>query len=315
MTREWRNRQCVIASVNQDSHHSRFVLTGESEFQREYESLPLSHVREAIERAGWHPCGSAKLFNGRGVPVWRSEDASRYVAVYEQIRWTMWVDLCGFRARYRRNESSELWGLHNLMRDILWIGKNAFPGDGERLFVHQVGDAFVIKADFGDPIDLERPLAVAIALLRSSIQRQKPLKIGIGLGGFADVQGCYPPDIRAGYAALGSGLMRVFTVLGEGIIDAYEVSEKAHGPVLVVRPDLADVIPSELLLTDADESRAVLVDWVHATLPIADTILCEINRNATSGDSEELVRQYVQSQPDLPTTWSAAALRLAGGYA
>lgn len=125
-------------------------------------------------------------------------------------RWCIYIDILGFSKVWECDEYKALNSLGELMRAICQIGKKVYPNEGERLFVHQMGDGFAIVSDFGEAT-LERPIAVAIALMRHVASTGMFATAAIAEGEFSDITGCYPREVtddRDGDAVnLGEGLM------------------------------------------------------------------------------------------------------------
>ena len=249
--------------------------------------------------------------------MWRKEDEDQLLAVWEMVKWVVWVDLEGFSCLHSRGEDTKgLLALRGLMGDLFHLGNRVYPAEGERLFIHQVGDGFVVKPDFGD-IDLLRPISVGVALLRASLLRGSCLKVGIGLGDLADVQGCYPQEIQAsqedGCVCIGAGLMTMFPVMGDGLVDSHAVSQKASGPLLITRGDLIDVLP-KAAIPIAEYRDHFEVDWVHANLEEADQILTTLGLSCDAHQLEELLRSYLKLNTALRDNWRKAAQLLIRGY-
>lgn len=161
--------------------------------------------------------------------------------------------------------------------------------------------------DFGD-MELTRPLAIGTALLRASLTRGGCLKVGIGLGTLADVQGCYPGEVmknfRNGAAPLGAGVMTIIPVMGDGLVDANKVSGRASGPLLITRPDLHDAVPPEGVPMIAHETY-IEIDWIRADLAEADRILDTLNCIGDPATYASQLRLYVDANANksLPEPW------------
>ena len=81
------------------------------------------------------------------------------------MRWCIFVDILGFSQLWESEQMKALRSLRELMHAIYRIGMKAYPDEGERLFVHHMGDGFAIVSDFGEK-SFERPLGIAAALMR-----------------------------------------------------------------------------------------------------------------------------------------------------
>ena len=65
------------------------------------------------------------------------------------MRWCVFVDILGFSQIWEAEQSKALLALRVLMAAIYRIGTRVYPDEGERLFVHHMGDGFAIVSDFG----------------------------------------------------------------------------------------------------------------------------------------------------------------------
>lgn len=117
-----------------------------------------------------------------------------------------------------------------------------------------MGDGFVIVTDFGEP-SLDRPAAIAIALMRYVATTGIIAAAAIAEGDFADVIGCYPREIflannRARGIDMGQGVMTLSCVKRTALIRAYSVGKEApSGPFLTTAEARRNRIP------DGVESR------------------------------------------------------------
>jgi hypothetical protein len=63
-------------------------------------------------------------------------------------RWCIYIDILGFSASWEREELKALDSLGNLMQAIYRIGTRMYSEEGDRLFVHHLGDGFAIVSEF-----------------------------------------------------------------------------------------------------------------------------------------------------------------------
>lgn len=310
------NREIVITDV-QRGPKGEYNVVGDSESHQSLIQDSLAATRGHLLENGWQKVGSSKIYNGRLVGVWENGQTKEFISVNENVCWALWVDIEGFSSLYRDATGSKaLWGLHGLIKDLYQIGHQLYPGEGERLFIHQTGDGFIMGPDSGD-LDLLRPLAIGMTLLRAALTRGRCLKIGIGLGALADVQGCYPREMMKncedGAVSLGAGIMTIFPVMGEGLVDAHGVAGKASGPLLIIRRDLIDTIPVKgvprILYREHIE-----IDWIHADLPEAKNIQDTLGCKGDSVTYETQLRSYVDANKSLPDPWRKSAELLIRGY-
>src|SRR5215475_12045562 len=152
-------------------------------------------------------------------------------------RWSIYIDLEGFGHLYGK-EDQALLSLGELMEGIFRVGCNCYPESPDRLFAHQLGDGFVIVSEFPET-NLDRPIAVAIALLRHVAQSGRFAKAAVSEGQFADIRSCYPASVLAAassnHVRLGRGVMTIFPVMGTALIRAFLVAKSCpSGPLLAV---------------------------------------------------------------------------------
>ena len=229
----------------------------------------------------------------------------------DQERWCIFIDVLGFSVLWESDEVKALLPLREMMGAIHCIGTKVYPAEGERLFVHQIGDGFLIVSEFGEST-LERPLAIAVALLRSVAAAGGFASASIAEGDFGDIQGCYPKAVmdgsENGSVRLGDGLMKLFPVMGSAFIRAYRLHELAlSGPFLSISQDATDRVPTGFpLRKPLDEASAglVTVDWVRAESPLLSTM--QEDAGIASPGTDELrrrMRDYCLHYPPLGEKW------------
>ena len=186
-------------------------------------------------------------------------------------RWCIFIDILGFSKLWESNEYQALHSLRELMRAIFRIGTRVYPEEPQRLFVHQMGDGFAIVSEFREE-SLERPIAIAIALMRCVATTGAFAAAAIAEGEHADITGCYPREVTEntdnGIVRLGRGLMTLSTVMGTAFICAYRLHNAApSGPFLTVSANHPDRVPDGLPVraTKSRSCTSVLsIDWVRA---------------------------------------------------
>jgi hypothetical protein len=132
-------------------------------------------------------------------------------------RWSIYIDLEGFGNLYDK-ENQVLVSLEVLMEGIFQIGCCCYPESPDCLFAHQLGDGFVIVSEFPEDM-LDRPIAIALALLRHVAHSGRFAKASVSEGEFADIRSCYPASVldastNDGRIRLGRGVMTLFPVMG-----------------------------------------------------------------------------------------------------
>lgn len=226
-------------------------------------------------------------------------------------RWSIYIDIEGFSALYGQ-ENQVLQSLGVLAEGILFIGRECYPKTPDRIFAHQTGDGFIVVSEFSVDM-LDRPLAIAIALLRHVAASGRFAKAAISQGEFADVRGCYPSSVRDaagdnGHLDLGEGLMTLFPVMGTALIRAFKLAENSpSGPLLTVATTERHRIPCDLTVRETTNPDVLSIDWIHSPLPLADSLACAARLNNPSVDHlESALRSYCHAQ-DLKPDWVSNA--------
>lgn len=215
-------------------------------------------------------------------------------------RWCIYIDILGFSDLWEKEQMKALGSLRELMRAIYRIGTRAYPNEGERLFVHQTGDGFAIVSDFGEE-SLERPMAIAIALMRYVASTGTFAAAAIAEGEFADISSCYPKEVTEGsndvrVIRLGSGVMTLCTVMGTAFISAYRLSNAApSGPFLTVSERHRSRLPVDLPVRATGVRKGVpllSVDWLRANSALLTTLQQESGLNI---QSPEVLMETIQN--------------------
>ena len=247
-------------------------------------------------------------------------DSSRKHVVPE--RWCIFIDILGFSRMWEYEQARALHVLGELMRAIYRIGTRVYRDDGQRLFVHHMGDGFAIVSSFGEA-SFERPLGIAVALMRCVASSGAFAAAALAEGDFADVTGCYPDEVmkdcdEGGVVALGGGgLMTLSSVMGTAFIRAYRLHEGTPSrPVLVVSAEHRDRVPAEFECRDIqDDDNGILlsIDWLRTASPIVAEIQGRAGLAAPrTEDLGQALRNYCQRYPALRETWEADLRRFLG---
>lgn len=226
------------------------------------------------------------------------------------MRWAVLVDIEGFGALYEQ-ETKAIQSLAALMEGIFLIGSRVFSQSPDRLFAHQIGDGFLIVGEFGSA-SLDRPVAIAVALLRHVAATGRFAKATIAEGDFADIQGFYPdavrsaPGAKSGRVPMGAGLMTTFTVMGTALIRAVGLSKSVSGALLLADAQHAARLPP---CVHTSVGQTVVIDWLHSTIPEANVIqqhagLCSPPTAEISG----LLKSYL-ALAGVPNTWASSTKR------
>ncbi len=217
-------------------------------------------------------------------------------------RWAINIDLEGFGHLYDK-EDLVLLSLGELMEGIFRIGTQYYPESPDRIFAHQLGDGFIIVSDFPEE-NFEKPVAIALSLLRHVAHSCRYAKATISDGAFADILSCYPSSIvnAAGSdkrVRLGAGIMTLFPVMGTALIRAISVSKKCpSGPLLAVAARDRHRLPDGLIIHEVPSQNIIVVDWLHSENELAKaiSIKSQLNWPDTPTISSQL-RDYCETQP------------------
>ena len=187
--------------------------------------------------------------------------------------WSLYLDLEGFSHSYAKKQAEALVRLGRLMEAIHRIGETSLAEEPHRLFAHQLGDGFVVVPSFGEQT-LEKPLAMAIGVLRHVLAGGAVAKAALATGDFRDVRGCYPDSVMAksmdhGVIRMGNGLMTIFPVMGSALINSYKLSKSPRcpsGALFVVDSSLRSDLPASLDYVETAEGSdgLAIIDWVHS---------------------------------------------------
>jgi hypothetical protein len=241
--------------------------------------------------------------------------------------WSIFIDVEGFSSLQNVQSTSEvsrgLNGLRLLTTELFKIGANAYPGKtfnaaAERLFMHQFGDGYLIWPCCWED-QVERPLLICIAIMRSLILSKVATKAAISYGSLSDQLFVYAHDIKEkpgfkhGRASIGNGLMTFTPALGTALINPYKLSNKLKGAQLIVdynaiAPPLLPAWLSHRTPRESDGSWGV-VDWVHGTSEQLE-FLCEAAQIAcpSPSETERALREYMELEPRPKCAWRDATL-------
>lgn len=217
-------------------------------------------------------------------------------------RWAINIDLEGFGHLYDK-EDIVLLSLCELMEGIYRIGVQYYPESPDRIFAHQIGDGFIIVSDFPEK-SFERPVAIALSLLRHIAHSGRYAKATISDGEFADILSCYPssitnaagPDKRV---RLGRGIMTLFPVMGTALIRAISVAKKCpSGPLLALAAENRKRIPEGLVVHEVPSQDIIVIDWIHSENELSKDISSKSQLKwPDSPTISEQLRDYCQKQP------------------
>jgi|GEM_PF-1140404 hypothetical protein len=225
------------------------------------------------------------------------------------IPWSLFIDIEGFRVLFEDEEEKVLWFLNNFMKNIIDIGIKGYPDDGERLFIHQLGDGFIIFPNIGDK-DLLKPISIASVLMQLSAVNGGFLKAGISYGGHGDYSGCYPLENcekNGNVIRLGSGLMTYMPVLGMGLIRAYQISECAIGPILIIDRKLTGFLEFNQFESRCYKNH-IEINWLKISTHVFNDLVEKLSIELPTPESiKAKLKDYITSYPELSDLWKKAA--------
>jgi len=212
-------------------------------------------------------------------------------------RWCINIDIEGFSKKYQvekgrdindkerlKSRGDVIFSFRCLTEAVYNIGTNVYGKTGivgkddsaNRLFAHQIGDGFQIVSDFNN--DIDRAIAISIALMRHVLESGGIAKAGIGLGDFQDISCYYPPKITEnlcdGRVALGSGIMKISPVMGTAWISAIETANKASGSLLLISSECKSFVSPEFEVNKI-EGDAYSVNWLKGESDLVTKIMRE----------------------------------------
>jgi len=233
-------------------------------------------------------------------------------------RWSVYIDVEGFSAIHRQSEVRALQLLGKLMEAVYLVGIG-FPTDThECLFVHQIGDGFLIVSSFPEPT-LQRPLAIAVGLMQHLLVSGGVGRCGISAGTFADVSSCYPDAVKKSWDAngclrLGNGLMTTFPVMGTALINSFKAQQNGtKGPLLFIDPAFANLVTNKDVRYLRRDRRYVVVDWINSQPPLLDIAFKALgSKEPEASQLRWLLQSYVsETEPRTSNRWRHNALKMA----
>ncbi len=207
--------------------------------------------------------------------------------------------------------------LCNLMEGIYYVGSQVCPKTPNRLFAHQIGDAFILVSEFAERSP-GMPIAIGIFLLRHVLISGGMGKCTISQGDFADIRSCFPEIIRnnmdnSATVRIGGGKMHLHPVMGSALINSHAFGTKEHGSLLILDSNLPQPFPSGVVVSKTVSNYHV-VDWVHSSTPEIDEIMLKTGiKHPNTQKTMGLIKDYIEKNIDgLPPNWIHNTLNLNG---
>lgn len=268
-----------------------------------------------------HVAKALLQFIVRTVVVWSHSNpifviAHDWMTLMADDSWSIWIDIEGF-SNFWDQDKEIIRALRHLMTSIFRIATLCYPDTPDRLFVHQLGDGFLIVSDFHEP-SLERCVAVAVTLMRQVAATGFLARASISEGYISDITGLYPKEIqdawqRDNFVPLHSGIMTLTPVMGSALIRAVGLDKIApRGPILSIASDkLSRTGASNFTYDDPQNkySRMIsLIDWVHMDSKLLDIIYRKSKMKPPSTSSiEGKLRDYIGKYPEIKSEWKDSA--------
>ena len=229
------------------------------------------------------------------------------------MRWCIFVDILGFSQLWEAEQLKALHALRELMGAIHRIGTRVYPDEGERLFVHHMGDGFAIVSDFGEA-SFERPLGIASALMRHMASTGTFAAAAVADGQFSDITGCYPKEVMKdsedGHVVrLNAGLMTLSPVMGTAFIRAYRLHDEApSGPFVIVSGEHEDRVPDGFEFRSVQgkgDGNLLSIDWMRAESPTVARIQGAASLRVPKAEElAQAIRSYCAEYPSVRGKWS-----------
>jgi len=230
-------------------------------------------------------------------------------------RWGLYIDVEGFSGTYDKDKRRAIRALNELMEALYKIGSSGFSKAKGRIFMHQLGDGFVVVSEFPEETP-ETPLSICLGIMRHLIARGVATQAGISGGGFGDVFGEYPQTIQSvtedhRYVPLGDnsdyGSMTIIPVMGSALTRSHRLLGCRHGAVLLLDTIAFSKLPSGVITRTTSPT---VIDWVHSDFPLVRE-LCGSSglKNIDSSEAEICLRTYLEDhRANLSKEWVTSTL-------
>ena len=228
------------------------------------------------------------------------------------MRWCIFVDILGFSQLWESEQPKALHALRELMKAIYRIGTRVYAKEGERLFVHQMGDGFAIASDFGEA-SFERPLGIATALMRHLASTGTFAATAVSEGDLSDISGCYPDEVMRhcedGHVVrMNAGLMTLSSVMGTAFIRAYRLhGEAPSGPFVIVSREHEDQVPDGFKFRSVQgkgDKVLLSIDWMRSESPTIARIQDATSLRAPKEERlVQAIRSYTAEYPSVRGKW------------
>ncbi len=202
------------------------------------------------------------------------------------------------------------------LRAIFQIGTKVYPTSSERLLVHQMGGDGLAVVSEASEHSLERPIAIAVALMRHITTAGVFASAAIGEGDFAHIGGWHPKELEindCGRILLGEGLMTLSTsVMGTALLRAYELDSACpSGPFLMISENDRDRIPDGLDVRETTSKNTLSINWLQTELAELSTICQKTDIDLHSAETiRQKMKDYCSQNIDIGDKWRDPLLEL-----
>lgn len=227
-------------------------------------------------------------------------------------RWAIYIDIEGFSALYPEGNEA-LWALNKLMLAIHRIGESVYPEPPDRLFVHQLGDGFLIVSDYHEE-NLERAASIATLLMKFITSYGVFARGSIAEGGLSGITGCYSNEVMNecdkddwSTSRMGAGLMTIFPVMGTALINAVGVDKRSpKGPLLTLPQNKMGRLSNSFIINNVPDAEIIAIDWVHTEFDLIAKIRDKaLLKYPCPENLEILIKNYI-SKHKLPPEWKVS---------
>lgn len=235
---------------------------------------------------------------------------------FSLLPWAIYIDIEGFSNLYLSGQEEQaLSALRSFTHSVKKVFDMYRGDESKRLFIHGFSDGFVIRPDFGDK-DLDRPIAISIALMKSALLINVTLKAAISWGTMADIQGIYDRQIME-HREDQRGVITIGHVMGDGLIRTHGIARNASGPLLLIDKELEDYIPRSSRSVE-EYSSWLEIDWLEKISDdLSESILHGLIASSQSTPSRtelvSILKKYLEDNAKLSDKWRKNCNHLISG--
>lgn len=233
-------------------------------------------------------------------------------------RWCIYTDILGFSRLWEYDQFRAITAVKGQIQAIFQIGTKVYQSGSKRLFVHQMGGDGLAIVSEGPEQSLERPIAIAVALLRHITTSGLFASAAIEEGDNEHISGWYPEEMYitdSRYVSLGEGLMTLSSsVMGTTIISAYHLN--SHGPsrpFLTISENCLDRVPEDVDIRETRRKgkRIWSINWLQNESTFLSDIRDKTGISIPSAeDINQKMKEYCLQNPEIRDKWKDSLLQL-----